>query len=296
MINSNKIKIIKILKKSQTNAILLGIYDKKYMLITLFNVFSNKLSDYTKLFSNSKLELHNKNNYFFSNKFITNGSINIIYPATLQHIKDVNKDQYIEFNESYKYYKKILKYNPNFFKNNWVENILIATSNAKYYKDSGDATIQSIKSEKKRIIYFNKSYIPNGNNTNKFVICKSSKWTDNNKDNLSLLVWTMDKSLLCLRSLTSKHLKLLEYIKKTILYICKKKYKLLENDINIFFHYLPSVYQLHIHVYNKKINIGFYPGKAHLLNQVISNISTYSKYYQTFDLTVFIKKNSKYLE
>lgn len=296
MINSNKIKIIKIFKKSQTNVILLGMYDKKYMLITLFNVFSNKLSDYTKLFSNSKLELHNKNNYFFSNKFITNGSINITYPVTLQHIKDINKDQYIKFNESYKYYKKILKYNPNFFKNNWVENILLATSNAKYYKDSLDATIQSIKSEKKRIIYFNKSYIPNGNNTNKFVICKSSKWTDNNKDNLSLLVWTMDKSLLCLRSLTSTHLKLLEHIKKTILYICKKKYKLLENDINIFFHYLPSVYQLHIHVYNKKINIGFYPGKAHLLNQVMSNISTYSKYYQTFDLTVFIKKNSKYLE
>ena len=106
----------------------------------------------------------------------------------------------------------------------------------------------------------------------------------------------MDKSLLCLRSLTSKHLKLLEYIKKTILYICKKKYKLLENDINIFFHYLPSVYQLHIHVYNKKINIGFYPGKAHLLDQVISNIRKYSKYYQTFDLIIFIKKNSKYLE
>ena len=93
MINSNKIKIIKILKKSQTNVILLGMYDKKYMLITLFNVFSNKLSDYTKLFSNSKLELHNKNNYFFSNKFITNGSINIIYPVTLQHIKDINKEQ-----------------------------------------------------------------------------------------------------------------------------------------------------------------------------------------------------------
>ena len=296
MINTNKIKIIKILKKSNNNIILLGIYNKKYMLITLFNVFSNKLSDYTKLFNKSKLELHNKNNYFFSNKFITNGSINITYPVTLQHIKDLNKEQYIKFNESYKYYKKILKYNPNFFNNNWVENILFATSNKKYYKNLQNTTIKSIKSEKKRIIYFNKSYIPNGNNTNKFVICKSSKWTDNNKDNLSLLVWTMDKSLLCLRSLTSTHLKLLEHIKKTILYICKKKYKLLENDINIFFHYLPSVYQLHIHVYNKKINIGFYPGKAHLLNQVMSNISTYSKYYQTFDLTVFIKKNSKYLE
>ena len=296
MINTNKIKIIKILKKSNNNIILLGIYNKKYMLITLFNVFSNKLSDYTKLFNKSKLELHNKNNYFFSNKFITNGSINITYPVTLQHIKDINKDQYIKFNESYKYYKKILKYNPNFFNNNWVENILFATSNKKYYKNLQNTTIKSIKSEKKRIIYFNKSYIPNSNNTNKFIICKSTKWTDNNKNNLILLVWTMDKSLLCLRSLTSKHLKLLKYIKKTIIYICKKKYKLLENDINIFFHYLPSVYQLHIHVHNKKINIGFYPGKAHLLDQVILNISKYSKYYQTFDLTVFIKKNSEYLK
>ena len=296
MINYNKIKIIKILKKSQTNVILLGIYNKKYILVTLFNVFSDKLSDYNKLFNNSKLELHNKNNYFFSNKFITTGSMNIIYPVTLQYIKNINQNIYIKFNESYKYYKKKLKHNIQFFNNNWVENILLATSNTKYYKDSLDNTIKSIKSEKKRIIYFNKSYIPNSNNTNKFVICKSTKWIDNNKDNLSLLVWTMDKSLLCLRSLTSKHLKLLEYIKKTILYICKKKYKLLENDINIFFHYLPSVYQLHIHVYNKKINIGFYPGKAHLLDQVISNIRKYSKYYQTFDLIIFIKKNSKYLE
>lgn len=296
MININKIKIIKILKKTQTNITLLGLYNKKYMMITLFNIFSNKLSEYTTLFKTSKLELQNKNNYFYSNKFITNGSINVTYPVTLDYIKSINKNKYIKFNESYKYYKNKLKSNPTFFNNNWVENILLSTSNKKYYNNLSETIVRSIKSEKKRIIYFNRSYKPNSNNTNKFVICKSTKWTDNNKDNLILLVWTMDNSLLCLRSLTGKHIKLLKYIKKNILQICKKKYKLLENDINIFFHYLPSVYQLHIHVYNKKINIGFYPGKAHLLDQVITNISKYSKYYKTFDITVLVEQNSEYIK
>jgi len=296
MINVKNIKIKKILKINKTNVILLGLYNKQYLLITLFNNFSYNLNDYKNLFNKSKLHLNNKSNYFYTNKFDTNGSINVIYPISLKQIKNIGKDYYVKYNESYKTYIKLLKKYPNFFKNNWVENVLLSSSNSKYYKHLDKNIIKNIKSEQKRLIYCNKKYVPNTINKNNFLIAKNDKWKDKKVDNLMLIVWTMDKSIKCLRCLNKKHLPILKNIKKTLLLLCKKKYKLLEDDINIFFHYLPSVYQLHIHVHNKKINIGFYPGKAHLLDQVISNIENISNYYQKFDILVSISKYSKYLE
>lgn len=295
MINTSKIKINKILKINKTNVILLGVYENKYMLITLFNNFSHKLDDYKNLFNKSKLHLNNKLNYFYTTKFETGGSINVTYPISLKQVQNIGKDSYVKYKESYSKYKNMLKRNPNFFKNNWVENILLSSSNSTYYKQLDKHSIKNIKSEKKRLIYCNKKYIPTAKNKNNFLIAKSDKWKDKNVQKLMLVVWTMDKSLLCLRSLTNKHLPLLKNIRKTVLSLCKQIYKIVEDDINIFLHYLPSVYQLHIHVHNKSVNIGFYPGKAHLLDQVIANIENVSNYYQKFDILVYISKYSKYL-
>lgn len=296
MINVKNIKLKKILKRNKTNIQLLGIYDNKFMLINLSNIFSDNLNDYKDIFNKSKFHFNNGLNYIYTNKNKTNVIIEIVYPISQKQIKNLRIDNYINYNESYETYIKLLKKYPNFFNNYWVKNILLSSSNSKYYKHLEKKNIKYIELEKKRLIYYNKKYVPNAINKNNFLIAKSNKWLGKNIDNLKLIVWTMDKSLKCLRCLNKNHLDLLKNIKKTVLLLCKKKYKLYENDINIFFHYLPSVYQLHIHVHNKQVNIENIPGKAHLLDQVINNIEHFNDYYQKIDIVVNVLKNSKYLE
>ena len=162
MINVKNIKIKKILKINKINVILLALYKKQYMLITLFNKFSHNLDDYKNLFNESKLDLKNESKFFYTNKFDTNVRINVVYPISIKQIKNIGKNNYIKYNESYKTYKKLLKKYPNFFKNNWVENILLSSSNSKYYKHLEKNKIKYIELEKERLIYYNKKYVQIG--------------------------------------------------------------------------------------------------------------------------------------
>ncbi len=112
--------------------------------------------------------------------------------------------------------------------------------------------------------------------------------SEKNLKSLHLLALPMDKTLRCIRSLTANDLPLLNYIKETSLTIIDELYGLKRNMIKIYFHYLPSVYHLHIHFINingenliENDNFTSYD-----LDTVIFNLGIKSDYYQTVELKI----------
>lgn len=113
------------------------------------------------------------------------------------------------------------------------------------------------------------------------VIIPTYMWDSKNIDKLHLLCLPRDTTLRCIRSLTSAHIPLLEYMKKVTLDIIKEKYGLNEYYIKMFFHYDPSTYHLHIHF----VNVANHDSRSsveysHDLNNVLFNLSICSDYYQ----------------
>jgi len=130
--------------------------------------------------------------------------------------------------------------------------------------------------EMDRIIYEDKDII----------LIPDYKW-NNLLDSLHILCFFKDKKLYSIRELVSSHLKLLQdtlvNCKKTI----NEKYKIPEENLLIYFHYHPSVWQLHIHFMNiKLINNSILIPRAHLVNQVIENLKIDSDYYKKVKLEV----------
>lgn len=113
------------------------------------------------------------------------------------------------------------------------------------------------------------------------VIIPTYMWDSKNIDKLHLLCLPRDTTLRCIRSLTSAHIPLLEYMKKVTLDIIKEKYGLNEYYIKMFFHYDPSTYHLHIHF----VNVANHDSHSsveysHELNNVLFNLSICYDYYQ----------------
>jgi len=130
--------------------------------------------------------------------------------------------------------------------------------------------------EMDRIIYEDKDII----------LIPDYKW-NNSLDSLHILCFFKDKKLYSIRELIGNHINMLENSLKN----CKKcifeKYELSEDSLLIFFHYHPSVWQLHLHFTNiKLINNSILIPRAHLVNQVIENLKIDSDYYKKVKLEV----------
>lgn len=113
------------------------------------------------------------------------------------------------------------------------------------------------------------------------IIIPTYMWDGVNIDKLHILCLPTDTTLRSIRSLTSHHIPLLEYMKSITLSIIKEKYGLDEYYIKMFFHYEPSTYHLHIHF----VNVAHHEARSsveysHELNNVIFNLSICSDYYQ----------------
>ena len=113
------------------------------------------------------------------------------------------------------------------------------------------------------------------------LIVPTYMWDGKNIDKLHILCLPIDITLRSIRSLTSAHIPLLEYIKRTTLNVIREKYHLDEHYIKIFFHYEPSTYHLHIHF----VNVANHDSRSsveysHELNNVLFNLSICSDYYQ----------------
>jgi m7GpppX diphosphatase len=131
-------------------------------------------------------------------------------------------------------------------------------------KDAWIYDILDGRSESERIIYQDENFM---------LLPSSSPFLTSE---LHLLAIPRDKSLKCIRSLTSDHIPLLECIQKKSFSIIKKKYGV---DTIAEIHYLPSTFHLHIHFYsvNKANRINFH--RRHSLEKIIYNLRRNSYYY-----------------
>jgi m7GpppX diphosphatase len=130
--------------------------------------------------------------------------------------------------------------------------------------------------EMERIIYEDK-YI---------ILIPDYKW-NNSIDTLHILCFFKDKKLYSIRELNDSHIKMLEDSLINCKKCIKEKYNILEENLLIYFHYHPSVWQLHIHFTNiKLINNSILIPRAHLVNQLIENLRIDSDYYKKVKLEV----------
>jgi len=83
-----------------------------------------------------------------------------------------------------------------------------------------------------------------------FVLINDMKWNGKNIYELRILAFFKDPELYCIRSLTSKHIELLENVKNISCKIIKKIFNVDELQLKLFFHYRPTIWQLHLHFHS----------------------------------------------
>lgn len=120
-----------------------------------------------------------------------------------------------------------------------------------------------------------------------FIFIPDYKW-DNNLKNLHILGIFKDKSLNSIRDLNKNHIEMLEKCIIDGRKIIKEKYNI--DNLIIYFHYRPSVWQLHIHFMNIETDNkeSFVLPRAHLGSTVIQNLKNDSSYYSNANLEVLI--------
>jgi m7GpppX diphosphatase len=132
-------------------------------------------------------------------------------------------------------------------------------------------------SESENIIYENDNLI----------FIPDYKW-DNNIKNLHILGIFKNKNLNSIRDLNKDHIKMLEECIIDGKKIIKEKYDI--DNLIIYFHYRPSVWQLHIHFMNIETDKkdSFALPRAHLVTNVIQNLNYDTNYYKNANLEVLI--------
>jgi len=121
------------------------------------------------------------------------------------------------------------------------------------------------------------------------IIIPDYKWS-NDINELHILGIFKDKNLYSIRELTNDHINILQQSVDNGKNMIEKKYNINFNELLCFFHYHPSVWQLHIHFMNvsntsTKFNSYSLP-RAHLVSSVIENIKMNSNYYKMVKLEV----------
>jgi len=167
-----------------------------------------------------------------------------------------NKNKKI-MNESYLEYLELKVHNTD---KEWIHNII------------------DHKSELNSIIFEN----------NDIILIPDYKW-DLNKKNLHILAIFKNKNLSSIRDLIGDDIKMLE---ESILIgkkIIKDKYDI--KNLVIYFHYRPSVWQLHMHFMNVETDNkeSFSLPRAHLVSSVINNLKNDSNYYINNDLEILVE-------
>ncbi len=113
------------------------------------------------------------------------------------------------------------------------------------------------------------------------VLIPDIKWDQKDSFDLRVLAFFKNPELKSIRDLNEKHVDLLDYVKNKGCEIISKKYGFNENQLKIFFHYRPSVWQLHMHFIN--INFKTFSSsveRAHSVYNVMENIKLMNDYYQ----------------
>jgi len=134
------------------------------------------------------------------------------------------------------------------------------------------------KKEKEKVIYQDSD----------FLLIPDIKWNGLDIMELRILAFFKDQELHSIRELTGDHIKLLEKVKNTSCQIIKEKFDLDENQLKIFFHYRPSVWQLHMHfnclfLKNQSSSIE----RAHSVYSIIENLKLDTDYFKKIKIHCF---------
>lgn len=172
---------------------------------------------------------------------------------------NIIKETYTNYQETYTNYEETIKLR-DLSKDKWIYNII----------DGYD--------EQDKIIF----------QDDLFILIPTYTWNLIDLKKFHLLAIIKDKNLRSIRDLRNEHINLLNHIKKISLPIIETKYNINLNKIKMYFHYLPSTYQLHIHfadINNKNVNSSV--EYSHELNIVIYNLLLYSEYYKKINLLIY---------
>ena len=121
-----------------------------------------------------------------------------------------------------------------------------------------------------------------------FIFIHDIKWNGENKWELRMLAFFRDPNLHSMRDLTGKHLPLLKKVKKICLDYIEKNFGLVEDQLKLFFHYRPSIWQLHLHfnclfLKNSSSSIE----RAHSLYSIMENLELDSDYFKKIKIHCF---------
>lgn len=125
-----------------------------------------------------------------------------------------------------------------------------------------------------------------------FTLIPTYTWDKVDMSKIHILAIVKDKNLRTIRSLTSKHIPLLEHILEKSLENITLKYKIAQKKFRIYIHHHPSTWHLHVHfnlVENSEHDC--IVNGAHDFRQVIFNLKMCGKYYQMIDMYVLSEKH-----
>jgi m7GpppX diphosphatase len=199
----------------------------------------------------------------------------MIYPATDKHIVKYSTQDICVIDETPEDYEKITRpyIESSAFSTKWVYNIL------------------EKKSEADRIVFEDSDPVTG------FILLPDMKWDGNQVNDLYLVALVHDRSLRSLRDVRQSHLRLLVNIRDEGAAAIKKKYGLEKDQLRMYIHYQPSYYHLHVHLTNLRYDApGIQVGKAHLLNDVIDNVTLMPDYYARKTMTYVLRKNEPLYE
>jgi m7GpppX diphosphatase len=97
------------------------------------------------------------------------------------------------------------------------------------------------------------------------------------------------RDLTSLRDLRGTHLPMLRRVEERVLEVLTVRLGVSARSVQLYFHYLPSFYHLHLHVTN--LNFSNELPRAHPLPQVLMNLDADSEYYACATLTLVLNAN-----
>ncbi|OAF68516.1 Scavenger mRNA-decapping enzyme DcpS [Intoshia linei] len=181
----------------------------------------------------------------------------VVYPIKKSHLKKYTKSDMKLINESYDDYLESKDKHLGRLGLEWIDNILNHTA------------------ESETIILEN----------DEMILLPDLKWDKETYNDIYYMALVKDISITCLRDLTGDHLNLLTTIFNEGSDAIYRKHGLEKEKQRIYIHYNPSYYHFHVHFENIDSCSGsHYAGKAHLLFDVIQNITLDPEYYQKVSL------------
>lgn len=223
-----------------------------------------------------KNDCYHKFNIVSNNDSVNTLTSQIIYPCDPKIIKKYSQSQFKLVKETPEVYNKITKvYAENIPKEkwNWIYNVL----------DNG--------AEAEKTFYMDKD--PESG----FTLCLDIGTGSEIKENFHCLALVEARDLLSMRDLNESHLPLLHKMDTEGRKQVSKYFEVPEDQIRCYFHYHPSFYHLHLH-YSHVMHLahGVTTERAHMLTDVISNISLVGSYYQKATIEFPLRSTDAFYE